>query len=336
MKGIFILDPDSFARIYPREIEREIGQLLDLVAPSQTAESIRAQPFLMQDVDIVLSGWGAPRLDEAFLDAAPRLKAFLYGAGSIRNTVTAAFWRRNIPIASAVSANAIPVAEYTLSQILFCLKAGWQHNRRCKTPGSDRVYGFDACKSIEPAGAFGSTVGLVSLGQVARRVIELLAPFEIRILAFDPFASADDARRLGIELCSLEDVFERSDVVSVHTPDLPETRGMISGDLVSRMRVNASLINTSRSAIVRHSELIQVLELRSDLWAILDVTEIVSDQEYRSLQTLSNVTLTPHIAGSMAGECARMGQYMLDDLKRFLKGEPLKYQITEQQAAIMA
>jgi phosphoglycerate dehydrogenase-like enzyme len=250
--------------------------------------------------------------------------------------VTDAFWDRDIRLCSAVSANAIPVAEYALSQILFCLKAGWQFNARTKDVNSHRHNGFRDFITMSAPGGYKSTVGLISLGTIARIVRRFLTMMDIKVIAYDPFTSEEDAQAMDVELCSLEEVFARANVVSIHTPDLPETRGLISGDHLASMQPGASIINTARSAVIRHSEMIEVLEQRPDLWAVLDVTEIATDVEYRRLQELPNVSLTPHIAGSMGPECARMGQFMADELKRFQAGEPLQYEIIREKAAIMA
>jgi len=336
MNGLFILKSDALERIYPAQVMDAIAELVHLTIPPQTSDSIRANPKLLSEIDLIFSGWGAPVLDEAFMQAAPNLKAFFYGSGSIRSFMRDAFWARNIPITTAGPANAIPVAEYTLSQILFGLKAGWQFNARCKPPGSARIGGWNAHAAVPSAGAYRSTVGLVSLGTIARLVLGHLKSFDVRVIAYDPFASAEEASDFGVELCSLNDVFRDSDVVSVHTPDLPETHRMITGDLLSSMKKNTTFINTARSAVVRHDEMIDVLVRRPDLWAVLDVTEVATEAEYRRLQELPNVTLTPHIAGSIGPECARMGNYMVDELKRFLAGKPLRYEIIQDKAATMA
>lgn len=336
MNGLFILEPEASNRIYPQAIQDQISELVTLVAPLQSKASILENLDLLQEVDVILSGWGAPKLDEAFLDAAPNLKAFLYGAGSVRGFVTDAFWERDIRLCSSVGANAIPVAEYALSQILFCLKAGWQFNARAKNVNNPRHNGFQDFIKMSAPGGYKSTVGLISLGTIARIVRRFLEMMDINVIAYDPFTTEEDARALNIELCSLEEVFARADVVSVHTPDLPATQGLITGKHLASMRTSASIINTARSAVIRHSEMIAVLEKRPDLWAVLDVTEIATESEHRRLQELPNVTLTPHIAGSMGPECARMGQFMADELRRFLAGEPLQHEIIRERAAIMA
>ena len=102
------------------------------------------------------------------------------------------------------------------------------------------------------------------------------------------------------------------------------------------MRPNAVFINTARGAAVREKEMYEVLERRPDLWAILDVTDPEPPDPDSPLYRLPNVVLTPHIAGSLDGECARMGLYMTEELERFIAGEPLKWAVSEEQFHVMA
>ena len=81
---------------------------------------------------------------------------------------------------------------------------------------------------------------------IARRVIQLLKPFDVRCLVYDPYLSDGEMTKLGVELRSLKEIFEMSDVVSIHTPLLPETQGMIRGKMVETMKPGATLINTAR------------------------------------------------------------------------------------------
>src|SRR5262245_17844606 len=125
LRGIFILRADAFFGIYGH-IRDEILRLVKIDLAPQTAGSVNQNPEILRDIALLFTGWGGPRLDEAFLQAAPNLKAVFYGGGTVYPIVTPEFWDKNIPITSAAAANAMPVAEYTLSQILFCLKGGWQ------------------------------------------------------------------------------------------------------------------------------------------------------------------------------------------------------------------
>lgn len=325
-QGLYILD--DFELIYG-SVQEEIGRLVNIYAPPQTRKTVRENLSLLTNADVIFSGWGGPMLDKEILDAAPNLKAVFYGAGTIKYIVTDDFWKRNIKITSAYAANAKPVVEFTLSQILFSLKRGWYYIVQSK---KEQKY----IPKVDVPGAYGSTVGIVSLGMIGKMVCELLKQFDVRVIAYDPFATQDEAEKLHVELCSLEDVFERSDVVSLHTPWLKETEGLITGQLLSSMKKNATFINTSRGAIVNEAEMIKVLKDRPDLFAILDVTYPEPPQPGSPLYTLENVILTPHIAGSLSGECQRMGAYMLEELKRFVNGQGLKWEITKEKAIIMA
>ncbi len=327
-KGLYILG--QFETIYGPEEQRDIAERVDIYAPPQTPKSVLDNPAILRDCEIILSGWGGPKLDEAFMAAVPNLRAFFYGAGSIRGIVTDAFWARGIPICSSWAANALPVAEYTLSQIFWCLKKGYHYARHLREGGA----WWQRCECTP--GAYGSTVALISLGMIGRRVVELLKPFDLEVVAYDPFVTPADAQAVGVRLVSLEEAFRLGDVVSLHTPWLEETVGMITGELLGSMKPHAAFLNTSRGAVVREDEMIAVLQNRPDLHAVLDVTYPEPPVAGSPLYTLPNVTLTPHIAGSMGRECHRMGRYMVGEVDRFLKGEPLKWSLTKEQAERMA
>ena len=299
-KALYLLDGEAFEKIYGDEGRAAVAELADVYAPPQTADSVAKDPGVLAEVEVILSGWGAPAMDAAFLEAAPDLRVVLYGAGSIRRVATPALWERGVRITSAYAANAVPVSEYTLAAILFSLKRGWHFafsaRREKALPGQGQV-----------PGAYGSTVGLVSLGMVGRLVRERLRPFALNVVAYDPYVTSEEARVLGVDLISLEDLFASSEVVSLHAPWLPETEGMILGSHLASMKRNATLINTSRGAVVREAEMVEVLEERPDLWAVLDVTHPEPPEPDSRLYDLPNVVLTPHIAGSLGGECRRMG-----------------------------
>jgi phosphoglycerate dehydrogenase-like enzyme len=330
-KALYILDPGPYEWIYGPTEREDIRKLVDVIAPQQTAQSIREHPELLRDVQVILSGWGAPVMDEAFLDLAPNLKAVFYGAGSIRGIVDHAFWQRGLVITSAYGANAVPVAIYTLSQILFSLKHGWRYGLELK-----RTHQYPERETMNMPGTYTSTVGIISLGMVGRNVCELLKPFGLKVLAYDPFVSPETAQELGVELCSLEDVFRRADVVSLHTPWLKETEGLITGAHFAAMKTGASFINTARGAVVREEEMIAVLQQRPDLFAVLDVVHPEPPAPDSPLFTLPNVIVTPHIAGAVGTECQRMGRYMVEELTRYLHGDALQWGITEQKAKVLA
>lgn len=330
VKGLYIMDQNPFDLVYQKEVRYEIERLADIYASPMSKEELQQDLSILQDAEVIFSGWGGPVLDQTLLDAAPHLKAFFYAAGSVKGIVTEASWNRDILVTSAVTANAIPVAEFTLSQIFFCLKNGWQFTREIR-----KTKQFPP-KPFSCQGAFGSTVGLISLSTVGKQVCELLKPFDIKVIAYDPFITEEIAQQLGVELCSLEDVFLRSDVVSLHTPLLEETKGMIGKEHFAQMLPNSSFINTARGEIVREQEMIEVLQERTDITAVLDVTFPEPPEQDSLLYQLDNVVLTPHLAGSEGKECGRMGQYMLEEYKRYLNGEGLRWQVKRENFSILA
>jgi phosphoglycerate dehydrogenase-like enzyme len=328
-KGLFLLNPDAYDKIYGSPEREAIRAKVDITASLQTQASIAAHPEVLSDIEMIFSGWGMAELTEDFLEAAPNLKVVFYGAGSIRYFATDAAWDRGIVITSAYAANAVPVSEYTLAQILLSLKRTWYYARAIREKQQW------VSKGAVP-GAFESTVGLISLGKVGRLVAERLQPFDLKVLAYDPYVLPESAEALDVGLVDLDRIFERADVVSLHAPKLPETLGMITGAHLAAMKANSTFINTARGAIVRENEMIEVLQNRPDLYAILDVTDPEPPQPDSPLYTLPNVVLTPHIAGSMGEECRRMGQTMVEELERYLSGAPLRWAISREQAGILA
>lgn len=331
VNGLFIMSEQFIDLVYPLEVQQEIKRLVHIYRPPLTTKDIQENPTILEQADVIFSGWGGPKMDAAFLEAAPRLETMFYAAGTIKSIVTDASWERGITITTAADANAVPVAEYTLSQILFTLKDGWQFVRNIR---KEQVY--PAKPFTHLPGAFGSTVGLISLSTVGRKVAKLLQAFDLNVLAYDPFAREEDAAALGVQLVSLEEIFKQSDVVSLHTPLLPETVGMIKGEHFATMKPHASFINTARGAIVCESEMVEQLQQRPDITAILDVTNPEPPETGSLLYSLPNVVLTPHLAGSEGKECGRLGTYMLEELKRYIANEPLQWAVNRKQFESMA
>lgn len=187
--------------------------------------------------------------------------------------ISDSFWDKGIRICSAWGANGVPVAHFTIAQILYSLKLGWYHMENYKKSRQKSKYANDNVPRI-PYGTYKSTVGIISLGIIGRMVIKLLEPFDLNVIAFDPFVSQEKADSLGlkVKMCSLEEVFKESDVVSLHTPLLAATIGMIEGKHFELMKPSSTFINTSRGAIIKENEMIDVLKKRPDIYVCLDVT----------------------------------------------------------------
>jgi len=324
LRGLYTANADIFDLVYGPEQRERIARHVTMIAPPLTGEALMQNRELLDEVEVIFSGWGGPFFNEEFFELAPNIRA-LFHAGGAPASLPANAQKRGVVMTTAHIANSIPVAEYALATILFSLKHGWHliHQTRAQRTFPDR--------NMAP-GCYGNTVGLVSMGAVARILRGLLESFDLTVLASDPFLSSNEAADLDVTLASLDELFERSQVVSLHTPLLPETTGMITGKHLMSMPPGATFINTARGGIVRQDELIEVARQRPDLQFVLDVTCPEPPERESPLYDLPNVVLTPHIAGSAGGECRRMGQYLVEELDRFVSGQPLQWAVPYRPA----
>ena len=329
-KALYLLDADIFAAAFGLEARKTLATLVDFVAPPLTATTWRECGPYRHEVEVIFSGWGTPPMDAAFLAEFPKLRAVFHAAGSVKNFATDALWARGVRVTCAAAINAIPVAEFTLSQIIFCLKHGWQRVREVREERRFRK------EDEHLPSVYGSTVGLLSLSRTGRRVAAHLRQLDVKVIAYDPVVPRAEAKAMGVRLCSLDDVFTQADVVSCHTPLLPETTRLVREHHFERMKAGASFINTARGSIVHEAEMLSVLARRLDLFALLDVTDPEPPDPNSLLFTLPNVVVTPHIAGSLGPECQRLGQMMVEELRRFLSGAPLQGEVLEDELSHVA
>jgi phosphoglycerate dehydrogenase-like enzyme len=327
-KALLLGSPGNLQYVYPDPLMARMEQMVDWTLPPERGGKRAWEPTvpaaLPPDTECVFSTWGMPVMDEAFLASLPALQAVFYGAGSVRGFVTDASWRRGVRVFSAARANAVPVAEFTAAQIVLGLKQvsrlrvtsleGWKASGRHK----------DTMR-----GNYGGRVGLISYGTIARLTRRLLRPYDLEILVYDPFLSAEEAAREDLLPAGLEEIFRECHVVSLHTPLLDSTRNMIRGQHLASMREDACFINTARGAIVHQEEMTAVLAGRPDLTAILDVLHPEPPAADEPLLRLPNAWVTPHLAGSMGHECGRMGAYMFDAFKDFVAGRASPHEVRE-------
>ena len=290
---------------------------------------ILTNPDTFRDTEFIFTTWEMPTFsEEEIKEFLPSLKAVFYGAGSVQYFARP-FLNCGVKIFSAWAANAVPVAEYTVAQILLSNVSFFKTMRYTDHDKAREM--FDKFP-----GNYGVKVGIIGAGTIGKLVIEKLKDYDLEVLVFDPFLSDQKARELGVKKCDLETLFANCQVVSNHLANNTETKGMLNRALFDKMLHFATFINTGRGAQVVESDLISVLKERPDLTALLDVTEPEPPEGNSELYTLPNCILTPHIAGSWGLEIRRMGEYMKKEYEKFINGQPTKYEVTLEMLKTMA
>lgn len=298
---------------------------------SRTVPDLAAAPDEeLAEVEVLVTGWGSPAVDAAALARMPRLRAIVHTAGTVRSVVTDAVWDRgDIVVTSATEANAVPVAEYALAQILLAGKrtlAQQARYRRKRTVGT-------ATAADPGIGNHGGVVGLIGASRIGTLVAEHLRRFDLEVLVTDPFASAEQIEELGARKVEPEELYARSDVVSLHAPDVPSAKGMVTRELLGLMRDGTTFLNTARPALVDIDALRDEV-LSGRLSAVLDVHDDLADDD--PLWEAELAQLTPHLAGSQGNELHRMGEAALEELRRLAAGEPPRYPVDGTRRDSMA
>ncbi|MEY9930113.1 phosphoglycerate dehydrogenase-like enzyme [Catenulispora sp. GP43] len=308
--------------------------LFDAAAEARLAELAETDPGLvvtdfgdpaaavaLERAEVLISGWDCPVLDEAALARMPALRAVLHSGGSVKHHVTEAAWGRGLLVSSAVADNAVPVAEYTLAMVISAGKRLPEMERAFRAERDGRDWQHWS-QDFGPVGNHRRVIGVVGLSRVGRRVVEVLRVLDATVLVHDPYVPDDAIRELGAVPAGLDELVAASDVVSLHAPSNAETRHQMDRRRLALMKDGATLINTARGALVDTAALAD--ELRSGrLYAVADVTApdpLPADSE---LFDLPNLTLTPHIAGSIGGELRRLGDFVLAELARLNAGQDL-------------
>lgn len=318
--------------IYLCENPKAIKDVFNTDAMVYGKEDLFRFPERFKDTEFVFSSWGMSLLtEEEIKNYLPSLKAVFYGAGSVQKFARP-FLNIGIKVFSAWAANAIPVAEYTVAQIILANKGFYSSSRIAKTGNRDaasRNFG-------KYLGNYGVKVGIIGAGMIGKLVIKMLKAYNLQVLVFDPFLPDEKAKELGVKKVSLETVFKECQVISNHLANNEQTMGMLNGALFEKMLPYATFLNTGRGAQVVEKELISVLKQRSDITAVLDVTMPEPPEVNSEFYTLENCVLTPHIAGSAGYEVRRMGEYMAKEYENFIQNKPCKYEVTLEMLETMA
>ncbi|MGW6294094.1 hydroxyacid dehydrogenase [Streptomyces sp. NPDC055058] len=331
-RAALAMSPDAAAAVLDAESLAALAAVCDLTGPpvldDLTTPGARA---VLAGTELLVTGWGCPPLDAAVLESAPLLRAVVHTAGSVRGHVTDACWERGIEVSSAAAANAVPVAEYTLAMILLTGKHVLESAHAYRTSRTRP----DLLRTPRSVGNHRRTVGILSASLIGRRVIGLLRPHDIDVLLYDPYVTDDEVRELGVRRVELAELFRACDTVSVHTPLLPATRGLVSRELIGSMRPGAVLVNTARGAVVDQDALADAA-VAGHLRAVLDVTDPEPLPPEHPLWSCENVLITPHVAGALGNEWRRLADCAVAEAQRWAAGAGFRHPVRREGLAFLA
>ncbi len=251
------------------------------------------------------------RVDPSLLNHAPRLRVVGRAGAGVDNIDLSAATEKGVLVMNTPGGNSISVAEHTLALMSSLARripaahASITQRRWDKTG----LMGYEL---------HGRTLGLVGLGRIGMMVARVSNALGLRLLAFDPYVSQQYADTNGVQLQSLEALLEESDIVSLHLPLTPQTRGLMNAQRLALMKSTAWLINTARGALIVEDDLVHALSGGQLGAAALDVFE---NEPHISpaLCDLENVVLTPHIAGSTREAQAHVGITIARQILSYLK-----------------
>lgn len=301
--------------------------------PEMTPDALKAELEKRADqVEVLVTGWGSPSLDTEIIAKMPRLAMLAHSAGSLKHLIPPQIFERPIVVTSANDALAVGVAETSLGMIIAGLKNFFGSCEWTKA-GHWSATEFGAFGPVQET--FGKTIGIVSASRVGRHLIRLLKGFDVNVLVYDPYLSPESAAELGVECASLETLAAQSDVLTIHAPALPQTRGLIGKNILALLRDGALLINTARGSIIDEAALLHELQ-SGRLRAFLDVTDPEPPSPDHPFRKLPNVVLTSHLAGAVTNGCFRQGSLVVSQISDFVAGRTPAGAVTVQQFAIAA
>ena len=325
MKAIIVSNRQADAlRVYTETEVQQIGQLFDCDGKYYTEQEL-------QDADVIFSTWGMPKLTEQQIrEKLPSLKAIFYGAGTVKYFAEP-YLNCGVQIFSAWQANAIPVIETCLAQILLANK-GFFH----LAPQTKQDYKAARKEVSHFPGNYAAKVGLIGLGAIGMGVQERLKQFDLDIYVYSSKVTKENESQWGVKAATLEEIFSQCNVISNHLANVPATVGILNDRLFQLMQPYTTFINTGRGAQVDEEALINKVQKDPSIVAILDVTHPEPPLDDSPLYTLPNVILTPHSAGSSGNEVRRMAQYMIDESHRWINGETCLYEVKREMLPTMA
>ncbi len=305
------------------------------VNPTGTSMTTEALAKVIGEYDALITSWEAsPELTADVMENAAKLQIIAHAAGSVKHFVSQEIIEkylkpRGIVVFSGANAIAYNVAESTIGMMIMTARNWLNQARYIRETGGWRSP--ELC--LEEQYLMGATVGVISASMVGRQVLRLLQPWDCQILLYDPYVSAQEAEALGAEKAELDELFRRSDIVTIHAPSIPETYKMIGAQQLRLLRDGATLVNTSRGSVIDEQALV---EQAPRLRICLDVTDPEPPLPDSPLRQSENIVLLPHVAGAGAYGYRKIGEATLQALRDHFAGRRVRGAVDYERFSILA
>lgn len=268
-------------------------------------------------------GWvirSGTKVTADLIEAAENLKVIGRAGVGVENVDVEAASKKGIVVMNTPGGNNVTTAEHTISlmlslarhipQAVASLKAGeWKR---------DRFMGVELCNK---------TLGVIGLGNVGRIVAERAVGLRMKVIGHDPFVSSENAARLGVEPVSLEEIFKRSDFITVHVPLTNETRGLINRKAIAKMKKGVRIINCARGGIVDEKDLAEALKEGKVVGAALDVYVDEPPPSDHPLLKMEQVVTTPHLGASTDEAQLNVAVAVAEQMVDFLTRNIIRYAV---------
>ena len=266
-------------------------------------------------------------VDSQLLDAGVQLQVVGRAGVGLDNVDTAAATSRGILVCNAPESNVVSAAEHSVG-LLLALARNLPQAHAALTNGRWERGLWAGTELLH------KTVGIVGLGRVGRLVAQRLAGFDVRLLAYDPFVSADSARAINVEMVELDELLSHSDFVTIHLPKNADTVGLFNAERFAKFKRGARLVNAARGGVVVEADLAEAIENGQIGGAALDVFDIEPKTE-SPLFGRPEVVVTPHLGASTHEAQHRAGVTIAEQVVLALDGDfvPFAVNIAAEDAS---
>jgi D-3-phosphoglycerate dehydrogenase len=233
----------------------------------------------------------ATKVTADVIDAAGRLKVIGRAGSGLDNVDTQAATRRGIVVMNTPGGNTVTTAEHTMAMIFAMTRRIPQATASMKAGKweKERFMGVELYNKI---------LGIIGVGQIGGYLTKLAQGIGMNVIAYDPYLAEERARHMGVEMVDLDELFRRSDIISVHTPLTPETKSLIDAGAIAKMKPGVMIVNCARGGIVNEADLCEALKAKKVAAAAFDVFDQEPVKPDHPLLTLDNFICTPHIGAS--------------------------------------